>query len=283
MSDGTRAVANERQASEWGGQTGRHWVERQAHYDAMLARLTTRLMSAAGLSASDRVLDVGCGCGHTTRIAATHAATAVGVDLSAPMLAHARSLAEREGHDNIRFEQADAQVHPFPDGVFDVALSRFGVMFFDDPQAAFANLHRALRPGGRLTFLCWQEMTRNAHVMVPLRAVAAHLPLPEAAPPGGPGPFSLADPQHIRHLLGAARFSDVAIEPVTEPVRMGDDVNDVLSFLHENPLGRALTGEADEATAAKAIQALRAELSPHQTPDGVFLDSAAWLVTARRP
>lgn len=282
MNSQTQHSANERQAAEWDGETGRHWVERQVHYDAMLSRLTTRLMPAANLSPADHVLDVGCGCGQTTRLAATHAATAVGVDVSSPMLAQARSLAEQEGLGNVRFEQADAQVYPFPDAAFDVISSRFGVMFFDGPLAAFTNLRRALRPGGRLVFLCWQAMSENAHIMVPIQAVAAHLPLPDAPPSDGPGPFSLADPEHIRRLLSGAGFSQIHTEAVTEPVRMGHDVDDALQFLHESPLGRILLGKADAAAMSKAVDALRAALTPHQTPDGVLLDSTAWLVTARR-
>src|SRR5262249_31427945 len=144
------------------------------------------------------------------------AGAVLGVDVSAPMLARARERAERAGLPNVRFEQADAQVHGFDAGAFDVVISELGVMFFDDPAAAFGNLRRALRPGGRLAFLCWQAQERNPYRMVPRRVIAAHVPIPDGPPPGSPGAFSLAEPEVVRELLGGAGFARVALEPVTE-------------------------------------------------------------------
>jgi SAM-dependent methyltransferase len=277
-------VLPEGDGKTWDGDSGLHWAEHQDRYDAMLSRLTPGLITAVGLSAADRVLDVGCGCGETTRIAGRLVpdGTALGVDLSGPMLGRARARAEVEGLSNVRFDKADAQVTAFPVETFDRVLSRFGVMFFDDPQAAFANLGRSIRPGGRITFLCWQEVGRNEHFAVPYGAVAAIVSPPDLGEPGAPGPFSLADPARIRHLLGEAGFCDVEIQAVTEPVRMGADAEDAIQFLQATPAARAMLGQADEETSAKARAALRDALTPYETSDGLFLGSAAWLVTAHR-
>jgi SAM-dependent methyltransferase len=272
------------QSETWDGEAGLHWAEHQDHYDAMLSRMTPRLIAAAELTADDRVLDVGCGCGETSRIAGRLASdgTVLGVDLSGPMLERARVRAEGEGLGNVRFEKADVQVAAFPVGAFDRVLSRFGVMFFDEPQAAFANLHRSIRPGGRMAFLCWQEVGRNEHFALPYGAVAAFVPPPDLGEPDAAGPFSLADPARIRNLLDEAGYEDIMIEPVTEPVRMGANIEDAIEFLHGTPTARTMLREADEDTAAKAVTALREALTPYETPYGLFLGSAAWLVTARR-
>lgn len=176
----------------------------------------------------------------------------------------------------------DAQVHPFPAGGFDVVMSRFGVMFFDDPGAAFANLGRALRPAGRLAFLCWQEPAANEFFAIPLAAAAAHVPLPERGGPDDPGPFSLARPDRIRDLLAAASFLAVSVEPVTAAMRVGEDLDDVLDYFLGLGMVRAMLAEASPGDSAAAAGAVRDALAPHRGPDGVRLDGAAWLVSARR-
>jgi SAM-dependent methyltransferase len=280
-------TTNERQRQEWNDAMGRHWVDQQARLDRMLSRLTPHLIAAAGISGSAQVLDVGCGCGATTRLAARHApaGTVLGVDLSRPMLEQARSLARREGVGNVRFAAADAQVHDFGEAVFDVVLSRFGVMFFDAPQAAFANLRRSLRGGGRLAFLCWQDVTRNPYFTVPFQALAEFLPSADLPGPAkdGPGPFSLADPQRLTELLGGAGFGGVDVRPVSERVPVGADVDDAMTFLRTHPAAAALFARLDTETAAGAESALRSALLHYEAPDGVLFDSAAWLVTASRP
>ncbi|MGH3388814.1 MAG: class I SAM-dependent methyltransferase [Actinomadura sp.] len=283
-----QTAVNERQRQEWNDAMGRHWVAQQARLDRMLSGVTPALVAAAGISAADRVLDVGCGCGQTTRLAARRAAAgdALGVDLSQPMLEQARSLARREGVGNARFEAADAQTHDFGEGVFDVVLSRFGVMFFDAPQAAFANLCRALRGGGRLAFLCWQDMARNTYFTAPFTALAEAVPsadLLPGPPKDGPGPFSLADPRRLTELLTDTGFTGIAVRPVTERVCVGADVADAVAFVRAHPAAAALFAELDEETAARAESALRSMLTPHLAPGGVLFDAAAWLVTATRP
>lgn len=278
-------MVNTAQDEQWNGETGQYWVAHEDHFDAMLSRLTTHLVAAADISPSDRVVDVGCGCGATTRIAAGRASegTALGLDLSLPMLERARGRAARQKLVNASFERADAEVYGFRRAAFDLVLSRFGVMFFDDPHAAFKNLGRALRRGGRIAFLCWQELARNEQRVVPLKALAAYVPVPDAVDQDGPGPFSLADPDRVRDLLDGAGFSDICVESVTEPVLVGNTADEAAEFTRHLPTIAGLLATADEATVAAAVTALRTSFAAHESPAGVLLGSAAWLVTARRP
>jgi SAM-dependent methyltransferase len=273
-------MANEDEARDWNGETGRYWATHQDHYDAMLARLTPHLTSAARVAAGERVLDIGCGCGTTALLAAGEGAAVVGADLSGPMLAVARKRAT--GFDGVRFEQADVQVHDFGADVFDVALSRFGVMFFDDPLAAFANVTRALRPGGRLVFLCWQELRENQHRSLALDAIAPYVDTADAAPPG-PGMFSFARPDYLREVLSGAGLADVAVDDVREPVRLGADAGSAAEFLCRGAMIRAILERYPGGTVERAVAALRDALGPYETAEGVLLGSATWLVTAHKP
>jgi SAM-dependent methyltransferase len=241
------------------------------------------LLASARVAPADHVLDVGCGCGESTRDAARAArdGRALGVDLSARMLDRAQERAAAEGLTNVEFVQADAQVHPFPGEAFDLAMSRFGAMFFGDPVAAYTNIARALRPQGRLALLVWQSLAENEWLQVLRAALAAGRDLP-VPPTGAPGPFGLADPDTDRRILGAAGFADVAFEDVREPVWIGRDAADAFAFAREIGMARALVRDLDGATVARALGALADALASHETPDGVLLDSAAWLVTARR-
>jgi SAM-dependent methyltransferase len=267
----------------WNSTAGRHWVQHEDRHDRMLAPLTSRLMGTAGISRTDKILDIGCGCGETSRIAAQQATEGevLGVDISAPMLAQARLRAEEEGLANLRFEEADAAAARLPDAYYDLVLSRFGVMFFEDAKAAFENISRSLRPGGRLTFLCWQEVMKNEHIVVPFGVLAAHAPVPDIGTPDAPGPFSLADPERIRALLTGAGCTDIKIEPLHERLRLGSDVPDVLAYFRDHPAGSSSITAMDDATLAKVVDELIEAIRPFQTPEGVFFGSAAWLVTAR--
>lgn len=286
MAEGTAGAAqpNAAQAEAWNGDEGRHFAAERERHERMGERHAARLLEAAGISAADTALDIGCGCGHTTLQAARLASRghALGVDLSAVMLAEARRLARQEGIGNARFEQADAQTHPFPAGGFDVTISSFGVMFFDNPSAAFANIAAALRPGGRLAFTCWQEMSRNDWLTVPFAAVAAHATLPGLPAADEPGPFALADPQKIRRLLASAGFGHTGIEALEEDRWIGTGIDDVIGYYTSMPLARPLLANADKHTTTAVLQALRDALHAYQRPEGVVLRSAAWLVTARR-
>src|SRR6266545_878935 len=247
MSTGGEAFANTEQAEFWDGHEGDHWVRHQERYDQLTGAFTPSLLDAAAIGDTDRVLDVGCGNGQTTRLAARAAAhgSALGLDLSTAMLDRARREATAEGVTNATFERGDAQVHPFSPGAFDVAISRFGIMFFADPAAGFANIAAALRPGGRLVFVCWQDAMANEYLTVPAGALLELVPLPDLGGPDEPGPFSLADPDRIRSLLGKAELDQVTVTPVETPMRLGDDADDAVAFIAENDIARAFLDPVD--------------------------------------
>lgn len=276
-------TVNSDQAAAWDGDEGAHWATHQDRYDAMAGAFTDRLLTAAALAEGDRVLDVGCGCGQSTRLAARQVpgGHALGLDLSTAMLERAGARAEQEGIVNVRFERGDAQVHPFTPESFDVAISRFGIMFFDDPVAAFANIRAALRPGGWIAFTCWQEMGRNQWLAVPAGAALAHVPLPDLDAPDEPGPFSLADPDRITRILAEAGYDEISVLPVAAPLRLGRDTDDAVEFLAGTGLARSLLDPVDPETAATALDAVREALRPHERPDGLALEGAAWLVAAQ--
>jgi SAM-dependent methyltransferase len=283
-------VVNTEQFEAWNGAEGAHWAEHQDRWDAVNRGVNAPLFEAAAIGEREHVLDVGCGNGLTTRLAARRAARgrAFGLDLSGPMLARARAAAAAEGIANVAFEQGDAQVYPFPPGAFDVALSRFGVMFFADPVAAFANVGRALKPGGRLVFACLQAPSRSDLGPV-LAAVAGRVPVPDGAAgaradgPGAPGMLSLADPARIAAVLTGAGLADVTTTPVDFPMVFGRDAADAAGFLlGSGPVRDALEG-ADRPTADRYLDALAAALRPYEGPEGVRLRGAAWLVRATRP
>ena len=278
-------AANAGQAEAWNGETGQHWVENRDRREASLRTFLPHLLTAARIAPDAQVLDVGCGCGETTLLAARQAAKghALGADLSAPMLAEARRRAEAEALANVTFTQADAQTHLFEPGGFDAAISRFGVMFFDDPGAAFGNLARALRPGGRLAFLCWRAQEANEFYTLPRQALAPFLALPEPAAPGEPGPFALSGPDRVRGLLTAAGLDTIELTAVDEPMRVGDDVEDAVEYQLSTPVNRSALAATDEPTRDLASDALREALRPHATNRGVELSGSAWLVTAHKP
>ncbi|MDN3355125.1 alpha/beta fold hydrolase [Actinomadura sp. DC4] len=253
-------------------------AERTGGYDAELRRHDEVLRRAAAVGPHDHVLDIGCGAGQTTRHAARTAREggALGIDVSAPAIERARELARAEGPGNVAFEHADAQVHPFPPERFDLALSRFGTMFFADPVAAFANIGRSLRPGGRLVMMVWQAPEHNEWDVAVRRALGA------AGAPGGPDPFSLADPPAVREILRAAGFAGVAFTDVDEPVHYGPDVAAALEWVRGFTRTREVLGSLTPADASRAEERLRQELAEHLTDDGVRFDSRAWIVTAHR-
>jgi SAM-dependent methyltransferase len=251
-------------------------------YDAELRRYQVRLREAFDVRTEDSVLDIGCGAGQTTRESARIATggSALGVDVSAGMVARARELAAAEGLDNVRFEQADAQVHPFSPGRFTLGTSRFGTMFFADPAAAFANIGRALRPGGRLVQLVWQGGGRQEWVAAIQRALAGRDPAP--VPTAAGGPFSLADPATVDGLLTAAGFTDVSVSDVCEPVYYGADPDSAADAVLALRMANDALVTLDDEETARALDRLRAVMAEHSTADGVWFDSRAWLVTARR-
>jgi SAM-dependent methyltransferase len=276
-------IVNVEQAAAWDGKEGAHWAEHADRYEHAGRRQERHLLEAGVMEPGDRVLDIGCGTGKSTRDAARVVAdgSAHGVDLSARMLEEARARSAAEGLTNVRFEQADAQVHPFDTGAYDAVISSYGTMFFGDPVAAFGNIGAALRPGGRLAMLVWRELARNEWVREIRGALAAGRTLPEP-PPEAPTPFALADADRVRRILGAAGFTDVALDAVDEPLEFGADADDAYAFVSKVGIVDGLTHDLDEATRAGALAELRAVLAAHETEEGVLLGTSSWLVTARR-
>jgi ubiquinone/menaquinone biosynthesis C-methylase UbiE len=252
-------------------------------YDAELRLHDEVLRRACGVQPHEQVLDIGCGLGQTTCEAARLApeGSALGVDISESAIERARELARAQAVRNVTFECADAQVHRFPKERFDLVMSRFGTMFFDDPAAAFANVGRALRPAGRLVMMVWQAHERNAWD-VAIRQSLAGTEGSAAASYAESDAFSLADPPTVTGILETAGFSDVAFTDVHEPVYYGRDVAAALDWVR----GFACTSDAldrlDPAAAERALGRLREMLAAHLTGDGVWFDSRAWIVTACR-
>jgi SAM-dependent methyltransferase len=281
------AGPNAEQITYWSETTGPKWVALADLLDSQIGPLGELAMSSAALRAGERVLDVGCGCGHTSlelgrRVGAR--GRVQGIDISAPMLALARERAAQEGAGNVEFVLADAQTTALERGRFDLIFSRFGVMFFADPPAAFANLRRSLGAAGRLAFVCWQPLGSNPWMAIPLAAAAAHVPLPPPPPAGAPGPFAFGDPDRVARILTEAGFADVSLESVETTLRVGGDtgLEGAVRFLLEGvgPTSAALR-EAPDSLREKVADAVRTALAPHVTPRGVEVGAAVWIATAR--
>jgi ubiquinone/menaquinone biosynthesis C-methylase UbiE/pimeloyl-ACP methyl ester carboxylesterase len=254
------------------------WID---HYDAELRSYNERLRAAMAVNPRDRILDIGCGSGQTTREAARAATlgSALGVDISEEMLARARNQSSHEGISNVAFERGDAQNHRFTPEHFDLVISRFGTMFFADPVAAFSNIAHAARPGARLVMLVWQAEERNEWATLIRQALTGSAAV---APASGPNAFSLADPDRIRAVLEVSGFSDIDVVDLNEPVYYGPDLAAALDLVLDMKRHRDLLAQMDAASAQRALARLRELLAARETSTGVLLDSRAWLVTARR-
>jgi SAM-dependent methyltransferase len=281
-------IANADQAERWNsGEDVAHWIDHQARYDRMLEPFTALILQAAAVRPGGHVLDIGCGCGATTLAVAPLAAPgqAVGIDLSGPMLARARAGAEAAGLGNAVFEQADAQVHALEPARFDTVISRFGMMFFADPVAAFTNIRSAARPGGTLVFVCWQPLAANQWLLVPGAALAEHVPPVVQEQGDGPGMFAFADPDRVRQVLAAAGWRDIEITP--ERISMllggGGSVDDAVEFLRTGSIGRTMLAGADAGTIDRAVASVAAAFAGHADADGVRLGAAVWLVQGVAP
>jgi SAM-dependent methyltransferase len=272
--------------TRWATDDGRHYVAEADRYDNLNGPGGNAMLDVADLQSGERVLDVGCGSGATTIEAARRVqpgGAAVGIDVSPPLLALARERAVAAGAPDTEISEADAPVHPFGDGRFDVVISRNGLMYFDDPDAGFANLASALRSDGRLAFTAPQGLDRNEWIMVAGAAAAQHIGMPEGIAPGSPGPLGLADPDRTTHILEGAGFTEVTLEELTLPMRIGDNVEDALSFIRSIPFVRDLLAAAPAPKQNAAVDAVRTALAPYAGPDGVVThNNGVWLVTARR-
>ncbi len=275
---------NAEQITYWNEQGGPRWVRLQESLDQQLSPFGHLVMDRLAIGNGERILDVGCGCGETSlelarRVGAT--GKVLGVDISTIMLEHA---AERgKSVPNVQFMVADAQTHPFAPASFEAIFSRFGVMFFKDPRAAFTNLARALVPGGRVGFHCWKALPENPWMTVPFFAALQHVPPPTPPPPDAPGPFAFADADRVRAILTDAGLAEIDFESRNEMMGVGaGTLDDAVDFaLQMGPASIAIR-EATPATIAKVRASVREALVPYQTGDGVKLATSSWVVTARR-
>lgn len=279
-------MANAQQIEHWNGETGRAWVRDGERYASMLGPFGDRVLETMAPRPGERILDVGCGNGDLSMDAARRVApsgSVVGLDVSRPMLENAAARAASAALSNVEFREADAQVATFPAGSFDAACSRFGVMFFDDPVVAFANIRSALRPGGRLIFACWRDLVLNEYVMIPAAAALEHLPAPNVEALSGPGPYSLADPDQTRRVLRDAGYTEIDLAEIDEQILMGENPADVTRFFRGHEFAEILFDNAPPDAAERAWSAIEDALQLRATDEGIRLAGAAWIVTAHAP
>jgi len=268
------------QRDYWNHEAGPVWVEENESLDAMLAPLGEAAIAALRPAAGEHILDIGCGAGATSRALAARVGAAgavTAVDLSAPLV----DLALSKGGD-ITFICADASRDPFPGAPFDAAFSRFGVMFFDEPEAAFAHIGKAVKPGGRLAFVCWRTMMENAWAR---ETVAAGLPFlkepPTPSDPTAPGPFAFADKDRTAGILGVSGWRDIAIDALDTDYVLGPNaVATAPKMLRIGPLGRLIREQGVDPGAV--VGALETLLQRYETPAGVAMPAACWIISARR-
>jgi SAM-dependent methyltransferase len=275
-------TANAAQIEYWNGPAGEKWVRNQAVMDASLADATAGLLPLAAVQPGEHVLDIGCGSGQLSLLAADAVGPSgqvTGADISQPLLALARQRAA--GRSNVRFIEADAATHAFAPE-YDLLVSRFGVMFFDDPPAAFANIRRAARPGGRLAFVCWRPMPENEYAAMPFEIAKPLMPALPPADPHAPGPFALSDPDRLRGILAGAGFSAIAIDKLDGTMRMGETAEQAgIQATSLGPTARALA-KMDDGVRAKVVAAVTDAFRTYPQTDGVITCRiACWLVSAR--
>ena len=277
------SAANEGQVAYWNDAAGRTWASLQDSIDRQIRPLGLAAMDRLDPRAGETLLDVGCGCGDTSLELARRVGPegeVLGLDISGPMLEVARRRAAEAGAEGLEVRQADAQTAALPGGR-DAVFSRFGVMFFSDPAAAFANLRRSLRPGGRLAFVCWRPLAENLWMRLPAEAAAGLVPAAPPPEPGAPGPFAFADPDRVRGILAEAGFSGIDITPHDEAIGGHDLEGTVEMSFRVGPLGAILRERPDLAPVLR--DRVREAVSPWMRGEAVYMPSATWMVTARNP
>jgi len=281
-------IANVDMKEYWNGDGGREWVRFQNRIDEGLIPFGLKAMTVANFLPGERVLDIGCGCGDTSfEIARQVGATGYvqGIDISELVLERARNREATESLGNVNFECSDAQIHDFEKMGFDVIFSRYGVMFFDDPEAAFKNIRRALNSKGRMTFICWKPVKENQWVSLPLDIASNYVQLPEPSDPESPGGFSFGDAARVMRILSAAGFINISIQQFHETFNVGENLDEAVKFLSSiGPASVAMGApEVDDVTRHRFNSALHDFLGTHLTADGIKLNAATWIVTADNP
>lgn len=276
-------TANQQQSAAWNGPESRHYVDHADRYDRQLAPFTAAVLDRARPASDEAVLDVGCGSGATTLAAARTARRVLGLDVSEPLLAVAAERAREASRRNVELLRADAQTHGF-DARFDVVLSQFGLMFFDEPVAAFTNLRRALVPGGRLVSVSWQALEVNEWLMVLGRVVARYGELPELGGlAAGPGMFALRDPDEIAALLAAAGFVRIEVEEVAPTIVVGGGggLDDSVEFLLGTGIVRGLLGGVEPDARPTVLDDARSAWAERYVDgSGIRLGARGWLIAA---
>jgi len=275
-------VANTEQYEWWNGDAGHRWAREAERRDQRAAPVADALFAAARIRGGEAVLDIGCGCGATTLRAARDVGpggSALGIDLSGPMLDVARHRAREQGCFNVTFTRADAQVHALP-AAHDIAISRFGSMFFSDPAAAFANIARSAREGSRLCLATWQPLAANDWLSIPGEALLRYATAPE--PTAGPGMFSQSDPSALAATLMSAGYERIRSDPVIVDQIFGADAAEAAANLTASGPSRTLLDTVADGDRQAAVDALTSILAKHQGPDGVRLAAAIWITTATR-
>jgi len=273
---------NQEQIDYWNGDAGARWVQGRGEIDGLLAPITAVAIERARVAPGWRVIDIGCGCGSTTlelgRLTG-RAGAVLGIDVSATMIEDARSRIP-PGAAHVSFHLADASTHRFEQHAAHVVFSRFGVMFFVDPTQAFANIRTALRPQGRLVFVCWQALVANDWARIPMGAALACLPPPQPPAPTAPGPFAFADAERLRGILEQAGYTQVTVEGLNLPLRLEGSMDAAVAFYRDIGPAARLLREAPADARARALRAMREALARHHDGHGIRLGSAAWLVSA---
>ncbi|MGH7003335.1 MAG: class I SAM-dependent methyltransferase [Alphaproteobacteria bacterium] len=278
-------AANAAQVELWNGPTGQRWSRLQKRLDDNLRPFADATLQRLAPKPGERIVDVGCGAGDTTLALADRVQAhgfVLGIDISHPLLQRATARAANTPEYPVRFAEADVAAYPFERASFDALFSRFGVMFFADPAAAFANMRRALKPGGRIAFCCWRDRRENPWATLPVVAARKHLAeLPAPPGPEEPGPFAFADSARIRRILTTAGFSQIECERFDPALIYGGDVTEAADFLTQmGPIGSVLQ-DHPEAVRTAVAATLAETLASHSDAAGVRLAAATWIVTAR--
>jgi ubiquinone/menaquinone biosynthesis C-methylase UbiE len=287
MSDNDGVVrheTNEAQAGFWQA-AGPVWEQRQEQLDAQITEHGLKAIDVLAPQPGETIVDIGSGTGTSSFQLAERVGDSgrvIGCDISSTMCNAARARAAKLGITNVEFVAADAHAYRFERSA-DAVFSRFGVMFFGDPKGAFANIRTALRPGGRLGFVCWQAPAVNPWITKPLEAARKHVEIPFGTDPRAPSPFAFADPEWVREVLAAAGFADVALEPYEATVHLGPDIDSAVQFLMGINPATAGIAERDPDLATRLFADVADALRPHLTDAGVVTDSATWVVTAASP
>ena len=277
---------NIKQKQFWSGAGGDVWVDKQREMDIMLNPLGERAIQGLDLSGEIKILDIGCGCGATTlEIAkAVTQGEVIGVDISEPMLERATKTASDMMLTNTSFQVKDVQVDEMPNSYFDIAFSRFGVMFFEDPFEAFKNINHSLKDNGQLSFVCWQHASLNPWQSLSIQVIKEFLDLPAPAPKS-PGPFAFEDKSYINEILTESGFRDIEIKDNQEDIVMfsGKSIREACEdYLTINPVVTEMLKNSPTKLREEILEALIGKFSDFHNNDGLLFPSATWIVTAKK-